>query len=183
MYPHTEDDRKFVRDNVPTDADELMAKNAAAWILEQSDAGDYMATLIKCVKAGAIGWKRMGVLVSAITVYKRATEKAMEVDTTPKANEWLGTKKDRLRGIIATIKMVRTTPSSFDDGMTTIVTLVTGEGNTLVWFATNYPDAEVGDVWKFDGTVRDHNEWKGTRQTVVNRVKYELMSAPEEQAA
>ena len=183
MHPFSDSDLAFIKNNVPTEDDKLMGKNTAAWILEQSDAGDYMATLIKCVKAGAISYKRLGILASAITVYKRATEKAVEVDTTPKANEWLGEKKDRLRGIVATIKMVRQTPSSFDDGMTTIVTLVTGEGNTLVWFATNYPDAEVGDVWKFDGTVRDHTEWKGTRQTVVNRVKYTLMAAPEEQAA
>jgi len=183
LNPYTTKEIEFVNNNTPTDADELMAKNTAAWILEQSDASDYMATLIKCVNAGAISYKRLGVLASAITVYKRATEKAVKVDTTPMSNEHMGTKKDRLRGIVATIKMVRDVPSNFDEGITRIVTLVTGEGNTLVWFATNYPDAEVGDVWTFDGTVRDHNEWKGTRQTVINRVKYTLMAAPEEVAA
>jgi len=182
MYPSTEDDKEFIKNNVPTVADELMGKNTAEWILEQSDAGDYMATLIKCVKAGAISYKRLGVLASAITVYKRATEKAVAVNTTPKANEWLGTKKDRLRGIIATVRMVRTIPG-YNDGMTTIITLTTGIGNTLVWFSTTYPDVGVGDVWKFDGTVKDHNEFRGTRQTVITYVKHKLMAAPEEQAA
>lgn len=176
MHPFCTEDRTFIKNNVPTEADALMAKNIAEWILEQSDASDYMATLIKCVKAGAISLKRLGVLASAVTVYKRAIEKTVVVDDTPKANKWIGTKKDRLRGIVGTIKMVRTVPG-FNEGLTTIITLVTGEGNTLVWFATNYPDAEVGDVWTFDGTVKNHNEFRGTKQTVINRVKYTSMAA------
>jgi len=182
MNPISDKEQKFVRNNIPTQTDIDMGAKAAEWVLEQSDSGDYMSTLIKCVKAGAISHKRLGFLASAITAYKRATEKLVEV-TTNMTNEWVGEKKERLRGIVATIKMVRTIPSNFDDGATIIVTLVTGEGNTFVWFATNYPDAEVGDVWTFDGTVKNHNEYRGTRQTVISRVKYTSMAAPEEQAA
>jgi hypothetical protein len=182
LNPFSDDEKKFVRDNIPTQGDIDLGAKAAEWVLEQSDASDYMATLIKCVKAGAISHKRLGFLASAITAYKRAIEKPVEV-TDNMTNEWVGDKKERLRGIVGTIKRVRTIPSSFDEGMTTIVTLVTGGGNTFVWFATNYPDAEVGDVWTFDGTVKNHNEYQGTRQTIVSRVKYTSMAAPEEQAA
>ena len=48
-------------------------------------------------------------------------------------------------------------------------------GNILVWFTTGYGlDAQQypqGSILKIRGTVKEHSEYKGSKQTVLQRVK------------
>ena len=52
------------------------------------------------------------------------------------------------------------------------LTALDTEGRTLIWFASKYLEAEPGEQWNLTGTVKDHNEYNGTCQTVLTRVKY-----------
>lgn len=165
-------DKQFINNNVPQDKDKEKAEKVIKWIKEQSNATDYMHNLQKCVEAGAISNKRIGILASAVVSYDKATERA-DRENNSKANQWIGNIKDRLKGLQATVKRFNCIDGYY--GMTTIVTLETEEGNTLVWFATNNPDVEVGDQWELDGTVKDHNDYNGTRQTILTRVKYNVI--------
>lgn len=50
----------------------------------------------------------------------------------------------------------------------------TAEGNIVVWKTTSYISEYFEDNvkhFKFKGTVKEHSEYKGEKQTVVNRVK------------
>ena len=169
LHPYTNEERKFARDNVPTQDDIDVGKHTAEWILRQDNSMDYFDSLQKCVNAGAISHKRVGILASGVSGYQRAVARAMD-NATPKANEHLGEIGKRLKDITATVKMVRVVDGYY--GETTIITLLTPEGNTLVWFASGSHDVEQGECWVFDGTVKKHDTFNNTNQTVVNRVKY-----------
>lgn len=45
------------------------------------------------------------------------------------------------------------------------------DGNVLVWKTTGYIDAENGSAVTLTGTVKEHSEYKGTKQTVLTRCK------------
>lgn len=182
LNPRTREEHQFQRDNIPTDLDRERASAVMAWVLEQSTAGDYMCNLHKAVTAGAITWKRVALVASAIPVYQRAVEQeANKPDVSDRSNEWLGQPKERLRGIIASIQRVRYREGDF--GTSTIITLLTGSGDTITWFASSYIEAEQHDLWRLDGTVKKHEEYRGTRQTVITRVAWELQAAPEQATA
>jgi hypothetical protein len=177
LFPYTEDEKSWARNNLPTDKDIEQGQETADWVGEQDTAGsDYMDTLNKCVSAGAISHRRLNILVSAVIVYQRAMDKARE-DAIPKANEWVGNVKERLKMIDGTVTRVH--HGEGFNGDYTIINLISVEGNTFVWFASGYKEVERGEHWLFDGTVKDHDEFNGTRQTKINRVKYDLLNQEE----
>lgn len=154
----------------PCDMDINTAKMTAEWIMAQDSASDYISNIQKAITAGAISHKRIGVVVSAVYAYQKHLER-IAADAGPICNEYLGEVKSRLKGLTATVTRVRHTEGFY--GITTIVTLKTPMGHTLTWFASGSIDVNANDVWKFDGTVKDHKEYNGTRQTVLSRVKYQ----------
>lgn len=52
-----------------------------------------------------------------------------------------------------------------------LVKFTTAEGHSLTWFASGDNDFEAGKEYDITATVKDHDEWRGTRSTVVQRVK------------
>lgn len=47
------------------------------------------------------------------------------------------------------------------------------EGNIYVWKTDKYIEADYGDILVLTGTIKDHNEYKGVKQTVLTRCKVE----------
>ena len=45
------------------------------------------------------------------------------------------------------------------------------DGNVLTWKTTNYIDAKRDTVIKLKGTVKEHTEYKGIKQTILTRCK------------
>lgn len=67
---------------------------------------------------------------------------------------------------IATVKMTRPFESHFGNGMMTV--LEDPQGNKIVyWNALG----DVGDTVKFRATVKKHEEYKGVKQTTIQRAK------------
>lgn len=58
-----------------------------------------------------------------------------------------------------------------------VVSMVDAAGNVVVWFA-DYHKQEVGAVLTLRGTVKAHDEYKGERQTVLQRVTLTGAKAP-----
>ena len=153
----------------PTEDDELTAKYAVKWLDEQSDFSDYITNVKKAVNAGAISPKRMGLVASIVYAYQRHLER-VTADNAPKCNEHIGKVKERLKGLTATVQRVRHVPGYY--GMTSIITLRTPQGHCLVWFASGHHEPGIGEIWTLDGTVKEHNEYNGEKQTVITRVKH-----------
>lgn len=56
-------------------------------------------------------------------------------------------------------------------GITHVHTFLTPEGNILVWKTSTYPNASCGDTVSIQGTVKEHSEYRGDKQTSLIRCK------------
>jgi hypothetical protein len=158
----------------PTAEDEQFATDAIEHIRGQSFASDYIENVVKALDAGWVTEKRIGILASVAGVYKAHTERLV-ADNTATLNEHRGEVNARLKGVQATVQRVRYSEGMY--GTTSIVTLRDDEGRTLVWFASKFIEPEAGEQWTLDGTVKKHDEFNGTKQTVLTRVKYSEQEA------
>ena len=55
-------------------------------------------------------------------------------------------------------------------------------GNVYVWFTSAIFKSRRGDTVKLRGTIKAHDEYKGTKQTVLTRCKVETISSPIDRA-
>ena len=81
-------------------------------------------------------------------------------------SEYIGEIKQRLRDLQVTLSDIR----AFDGfyGTTTIYTFVCGE-DVLVWMTSSCKDIEKGDHILLTGTVKEHKEYRGVKQTILSR--------------
>jgi hypothetical protein len=88
----------------------------------------------------------------------------------PKAPEGkhIGQPGERIR-FTATIQ--RATPRDGRYGPQTVLTMLTPEGNTIVWFASGHQDFLVGEQVTFDGLVKEHETYRGRNQTIVTKCR------------
>ena len=92
---------------------------------------------------------------------------AAKASLEPKSNsEYLGEVKERLRDLEVTLTDVR----AFDGfyGTTFIYTFAYNE-DVLVWMTSSCKDIEVGEKLLLTGTVKEHSEYKGIKQTKMSR--------------
>ena len=84
-------------------------------------------------------------------------------------SEWVGevSKRQQFTGEVLFIK-----PFTSNWGSSYITKFVTPEGNLLTVFGGNWKtQVTKGDTKNFVGTVKKHDEYQGTKQTILNRVK------------
>ena len=109
--------------------------------------------------------KRISVKENAKEVADAAKAKAM-----PKSNsEFIGEVKQRLRDLHVMLTGCRTIETYY--GISLVYTFKMGD-NVLTWFCSGKgidPDIEVGDVVLLTGTVKEHKEYNGVKQTYLNR--------------
>ena len=53
-----------------------------------------------------------------------------------------------------------------------VYTFADENGNNLVWKTSSYPEIEEGKKYILKGTIKDHNEYKNIKQTIMNRCKF-----------
>ena len=92
------------------------------------------------------------------------------------SSEYMGSLKERLRSIHATLINFRSIESAY--GTSILYSFKVGE-NIVVWFSTGAgidSSIQIGDEVILTGTVKDHKEYNGVKQTVLNRCKVVLAS-------
>ena len=130
---------------------------------EQKFSNDYLLNLHVIYSKEAIKEDRLPIAVSAVNVV-RNQEKNEE-----NSGEFVGNVKERLRNMKLTL-LKETYISQSNYGDVFLYTFEDDAGNTLVWF-TAKKDIQPGTKITCDATVKDHKEYKGTKQTVLTRVK------------
>ena len=67
-------------------------------------------------------------------------------------------------------------------GHTDIVKFRDAEGNLFTWFASGYTGLNREDRMSIKGTVKQHDEYRGVKQTILTRckfTKFEILTADE----
>ncbi len=89
----------------------------------------------------------------------------------PSESEYIGEVKERMRDLRVTLTGARAVSSAYG---TSILFTFEYNKNILVWFTSCPPDEEdavVGKEYLLTGTVKEHKEYKGVKQTYLNRCK------------
>jgi len=158
-------------------ADRLLVTKVVEWVREdvanREDRNDYFWNLATSFSGEYITTKQSGIVASAIIAYKKEIErKAEEANTKP--FEWVGTIKKRQE--FDNLTLVFST--SFDSmyGPVYLYKFQDQDGNVLVWKTGSFFDWYDGEtVVSGKATVKAHDEYRGTKQTVVTRAKFEAV--------
>lgn len=102
-------------------------------------------------------------------------------------SEYIGNIGDKLEADVKLIGRHKyTTHFTYYGETNYIYTMEDAHGNTVVWKTTSLLDVptkdgqeidfiRTGDMMRIKGTVKEHSEYKGTKQTVLARCKYSLI--------
>lgn len=148
----------------------------------RDDKDDYLHNLSVCFANEAISHKELGLAASAVPAYRREIEKKVKDEAerkTTKPSEYFGEIKKR-DDFILTLQMVRTWENNY--GTTWFHKFVDPDGNVAIWYGSlplELDDPVNGDIRsvretetvKVKATVKGHEQYQGTKQTVITRVK------------
>jgi len=131
---------------------------------------DYEHNLLIAVSDDMVTNKRIGFVASVIGFVQRHEARQAEDAraATENTSEHVGCAGDRLDAVVTvTGTMLR----DGDYGCTTLVKLITEEGNRLTWWASGERKLAVGAKLIATFTVKKHGEFKGVKDTTISRAE------------
>lgn len=175
---------RYQREN-PTTADIELAKKALEWVREElaakDDLSDYEYNLTVACKSSFAERRLLGLITSLLPAYARAETQRIE-QALAGNSEWQGE---------IGAKKFPTGPATvlgcFDSegfyGMTHIIAVRNDDGHHFKWFCSSLPkiaddawwNPQAGQRVELTGTVKDHSEWQGVKETVLTRCKVKLI--------
>lgn len=169
--------------------DQKLAQETLEWAeaLPTEGVGDFLYNLGVACRAGYVTRKTMGIVASAIQAYLREKEREEEIkprekEDAHKVRGHVGTIKKREIFGPLTVRFMKYVEGFY--GVKTLVNMEDETGNLIVWWASREVDElEKGDVVTVKATVREHGDYKGIKQTVVQRLVVEERHEEEEVAA
>lgn len=131
---------------------------------------DYVPNLKAAARGHLVSPRNFGLLVSAPQAYARHMEQTLVREKQAKVGEnsnHFGEVKTRYE-LEVTVAGIRYLEGDY--GTTTLYTLLDADGNLFKWFATTDKLGEdEGARFVIKGTVKKHDEYNGTKQTVLTR--------------
>lgn len=151
---------------------------ALDWIrnVPEDDLGfGYLRNLYTLCKQEYITGRDFGIVCSLTTAYFREVErqkvkaaKEAEAKVEAEKSSYQGEIGDRLDVRCELVQCVSSWESQF--GWTYLYKIIDTEGNIYIWYASRGID-EPENVVAIKGTVKDHSEFNGVKQTVLTRCK------------
>lgn len=183
--------RQFGR---PTDSDREAAQQAIEWALSHEGYNnEYRHNCRIAAQAGHVDHKRFNLVVSMIPSATNAREKALEKKAKKGAeaeqfanSEWVSEPKKRSEYTLTIVG----NPMFIDNdwGGSTLYRFNDGNGNLLITFASGslrnpetHEALSSGATFVAKATVKAHNEFRGTKQTQLTRVKVLSLVTEEEE--
>ncbi len=152
------------------DEDEVtMATSAVAWACATTEESDYMHNVRAVALSGSVDPSTMGIGASIWTAYERAMNREVEMRqkrASVAASQWQGTIDASIGPLFLTVTRVLDLDSDF--GVTHLHMMQDAAGNAYKWFASS-TRLEDGKLYRVEGKVKKHDEYKGIKNTVLTR--------------
>ena len=152
---------------------EIIVENAIKWALSQELDSTYMHNLKTLCSTKYVEARHLGILTSLIPVYFKSIEqeleykKRLEAEARQKAESgFVGQVGQRLKFEIADYRVVTGFETQY--GWTNIYKILDKDNNVYIWKTSNYID---DDDTYITGTVKEHSEYRGVKQTVLTRCR------------
>lgn len=137
--------------------------------LDYADLTDYQRNLKSILNAGYARANSFGYLAYAPIAYRQMIEK-MDRDQARKDaaadSVFIGSVGNRITCAVKESKLMTSWQTAY--GMTYLYRFVTPDGNIVIWFASK---PISGSPVTVTGTVKEHKEYNGEKQTIVTRCK------------
>lgn len=172
------DMEKVKFDHNSTEATE-MVNAASAWISKQEASNDYMHNLKTVCALKYNPWNRIGILVSLFPTFNRDLEiQERKAEAEAKAKQeaqnsnHVGNVGDRIQVNVQSVKCLTSWENTFSYYPTTtyLYKIVDQEGNVFTWKTSTFLDDD-NIPQMITGTVKEHSEFRGVKQTVLTRCK------------
>lgn len=178
----------------PTSEDYKVADETIEWALSHEGYdNEYRHNCRIAAKSEHVDWKRFNLVVSMVASATNYKEKVLEKKAKKEAeaeqfasSEWVSEPKKRSEYTLTIVG----TPMFIDNdwGGSTLYRFNDGNGNLLVTFASGslrHPETHEalssGSTFVAKATVKAHNEFRGTKQTQLTRVKVLSLVTEEEE--
>jgi hypothetical protein len=162
----------------PTEQDEAAAEAARSWVANEREAKSNFDHNLKMAAGFELADARsLGIACYIVPAHQKylAKEAARKLAEQYGESEHVGTIKKRQ---VFTLTLTHKFDIEGFYGTTTIHKFRDPDGNVVVWFASNpniAPDdgvLEVGHTYDIKATPKEHKEYKGTKETAVNRAAF-----------
>ena len=170
-----EQKKEWKREIVPimNEADEKLAAEVLAWVRGLEPNNEYLHNLKIVLGAKFIyQWRHVGLAVSAIAAYLKAQAREAELNEKWKLNkksEWQGEVGKRLRNIKIKLEAAITLPET-QWGQSILFKFRDENGNLYTTMTQAELGLSINEEAMLTGTVKDHREYKGTKETLLSRV-------------
>jgi hypothetical protein len=140
--------------------------DALAWISGQKESSNYIHNLKTACSLEYITAKNFGILASLFSTFNREQAKRRKALESEANSVWVGNLKERIAVKVRSFKCVTSWETDF--GTTRIYKIVGIDGNVYTWKTGKILDNSIKELV---GTVKDHNEFRGIRQTELTRCR------------
>jgi hypothetical protein len=152
-----------------TEAHYSQASEVIKFIEGTSESSDFFSNLKALIKLEAVGVKYFGYLAGAVSAYYKSLTKKVERETEKLLNEYRAEPTGTRIKSEVKVKFASTCEGYY--GTSYIYSFLDSEGRTLSTFSTRTLQLQTGDEVLLTGTIKKFQEYKGTKQTVLTRVK------------
>ena len=145
-----------------------MVKGAVEWILAHEDNSNYMHNLKVVCANDFMSIGATGLMVSVFPTYNRELERQAEMRREAelgKLSEWVGTVGKRVTVKFSETVLLTSWETMY--GTTYVWKIVGDDGNIYTWKTGN----SVPEAGTITGTVKEHKEYRGVKQTELTRCR------------
>lgn len=157
------------RETSKTEATKELVEASLAWAASLEGESDFDHNMRTIAKLEAINWRHFGLTCYVVAGYLRhlGILEARRVEAASKLNEVVGTPKERLKGLKLRVCRVVSTEGQF--GPSSFHIMEDEAGRCFTWRTGSF--YMQGQTLVLDGTVKEHSEFNGRKQTVLTRCK------------
>jgi hypothetical protein len=167
----------------PMPADFEQAEDCLVWIrntlAHRDRLNDYEHNLVTALAGDWLIYDVLPLAASAVITWKRALEQEREAAAS--TSQFYGEKGKRYKFLVLTMQYHwASEPKAW--GISHLHKLTDAAGNVFIWW-TGRKACQEDTTYLVTGTVKDHQEYQGIKQTILTRCKVEEVSelAPEQQ--
>ena len=132
---------------------------------EGKELSDFEHNLFVCAKGESVEARTFGIAAYIVQYYRKENGLIQKKDR-HENSQHQGEVKQRLRGLTVTVEHCFPI-DSFEFNLEKLI-MVDPNGNVYTWL-TGSANMVKGGTYVIDGTVKKHTEWKGVKQTQLNR--------------
>ena len=153
-----------------TEDNHKLAKDIISWATTaDTNNNSYLENLQILCKEEYISNRNLGIVCSVVTAYKKAKELIAKKEAEKKAcaeSEYVGNIGDKVEFDVVAGDVVYSTYTDY--GMLYIYKFLDANKNVYIWKSSKELE---GDINKIKGTIKNHEEYNGVKQTILTRCR------------